>query len=284
MTDIVPYVFEYKGNGQKAPRDVVNVRFHPSVIEVDDDAFLGCEKLETVTFNKGLKKIGDRSFTICTSLGSITLPSTLIDIHTGAFYGCSGLKDVVLNEGLKQIAQGGFYKCTSLERVTFPSTFEEIGKYAFSGCSNLREILLNEGLQKIGKGAFRNCPSLERFKLHSISTRLYNIIQTRHYPSVEAKIDEFCGCGVAVERRGSELFVTVAVMTIDGNWNKIRARLDQIVDWIRYYEVKEVTTLFELALWKAKIDQLGEDDDATSREACRIDVPGPVKDTILQYL
>ena len=46
-------------------------------------------------------------------------------------------------------------------------------------------------------------------------------------------------------------------------------------------KLKEATSLFELALWKCKIDQTGADVD---REACRVEVPGPVKDTIIQYL
>mmetsp|Transcript_23056 Transcript_23056/g.37657 ORF Transcript_23056/g.37657 Transcript_23056/m.37657 type:complete len:114 (+) Transcript_23056:33-374(+) len=41
------------------------------------------------------------------------------------------------------------------------------------------------------------------------------------------------------------------------------------------------TTLFELALWKYKIDQSGASVDC---EACRVEVPGSVKDTIFQYL
>ena len=68
-----------------------------------------------------------------------------------------------------------------------------------------------------------------------------------------------------------------------GNWNAVKQSLVQIVRWIRYYEVKETTTLFVLALWKAKIDQV-DDIDHTNREACRIEVPGPVRVTILQYL
>ena len=46
--------------------------------------------------------------------------------------------------------------------------------------------------------------------------------------------------------------------------------------------MKEATTLFELALWKTRIDQAG--DVNGNRNAHRIEVPGPVKDTILQYL
>ena len=47
--------------------------------------------------------------------------------------------------------------------------------------------------------------------------------------------------------------------------------------------MKEATTLFELALWKAKIDR-ATGISTGNRVACRIEVPGPVKETILQYL
>ena len=70
--------------------------------------------------------------------------------------------------------------------------------------------------------------------------------------------------------------------TITSTWNTIKASLDQIVCWIRYYEIKKASTLFELALWKAKLDQ--EEARPIDRMAYRIEVPGPVKDAIMQYL
>lgn len=54
---------------------------------------------------------------------------------------------------------------------------------------------------------------------------------------------------------------------------------------IIYYEMKEATTLSELAFWKATIDTDDVIVNPTSRCPChRIEVPGPVKDTILHYL
>ena len=50
-----------------------------------------------------------------------------------------------------------------------------------------------------------------------------------------------------------------------------------------YYELKDATTTFELALWKFNLDQ-ADASNITNRAAHRLDVPGPVKDTILQYL
>lgn len=67
------------------------------------------------------------------------------------------------------------------------------------------------------------------------------------------------------------------------NWNRVRDDLDKIVKLISCYELKEGTSIFELALWKFKLDQV-EEDSPTTRKQCRMDVPGPVKDIILQYL
>ena len=298
--------FVYTGRGQTVPKDVVRVRFDPSVTEVEEEAFIECTQLREVVFNEGLKKIGNRAFMNCQSLSeSISLPSSLTDIDERAFLDCSCLKEVRLCEGLQKIGDSAFGRCFSLQSISLPSTLMEIDKYALYCCTNLREVRLHAGLQTIGQNAFARCSSLERFNFPSLSTRLNNIMQTGHHPIVEANVDEVRG---VVERRGNELFVPGAVIGVSSSnvmvtsnwntfqvrggssWNTIKASLDQILSWIRYYEIKEATTLFELALWKAKIDQVDSSEPTTYqeactyREACRIEVPGPVKDTILQYL
>lgn len=64
-----------------------------------------------------------------------------------------------------------------------------------------------------------------------------------------------------------------------------KKKLDKVEGLIRYYEIMmEASTLFELAMWKAKIDQAEEASDDINRDAYRMEVPGPVKDAILQYL
>ena len=63
------------------------------------------------------------------------------------------------------------------------------------------------------------------------------------------------------------------------DWGTTRSHLDRA---IRFLEVKEITTILELALWKVKIAEVGEA-TVDGRSACRPGVPGPVKDAILQY-
>ena len=60
-------------------------------------------------------------------------------------------------------------------------------------------------------------------------------------------------------------------------------KLNSVEGLITYYEMKEASTLFELALWKARIDD-ADISNTTNREACPVEVPGPVKDTLMHYL
>ena len=76
--------FEYTGKGCVVPKDVTIVRFHPSVIEVENEAFDNCNTLREVVFSDGLQKIGYHAFYNCISLSSITLPSTVAEIDVGA--------------------------------------------------------------------------------------------------------------------------------------------------------------------------------------------------------
>ena len=176
---------------------------------------------------------------------------------------------VVLNEGLTYIGENAFKGCTSLESISIPSTVTNIEFRAFNQCRNLRELTLNEGLKEI---------DFEAFEIASISDRLNDIIQSGHWVGIERKIDNM----PHVEWTGSKLLVSAVDISLTW-WIDIKERLRPAISLITYYEIKEFTSIFELALWKAKIDQ-AEDTDMGGRDACRIEVPGPVKDVILQYL
>ena len=59
-------MFEYTGDGCTVPKDVIGVRI-----------------------KEGLQKIGNGAFSKCTSLKSITIPSTVTDIGNAAFISCA---------------------------------------------------------------------------------------------------------------------------------------------------------------------------------------------------
>ena len=62
-------VFVYTGAGCSVPKDVVRVKFDPSVVEVANCAFENCcTRLREVVLNNGLQKIGKYAFYNCKSL------------------------------------------------------------------------------------------------------------------------------------------------------------------------------------------------------------------------
>ena len=79
------------------------------------------------------------------------------------------------------------------------------------------------------------------------------------------------------------MFISDVRLVQGRNWDILRSVFGRIDQLLTYYELREATSLLELAMWKTKIDQLDEE-NFTNCDAHRIDIPGPVKDTILQYL
>ena len=273
-------VFEYTGKGCVVPKNVTTVRFHPSVVEVEIRAFNCCKQLWKVIFYDGLQKIGGFAFLGCRSLSSIKLTSNVTEIGIAAFSGCSNLREVLFNEGLLQkIGNSAFCGCLLLSSITLPSTVAEIGKYAFADCNSLREVVFHGAPRKVGAYAFSTTVTFP-----TISTRLDNLIQTGHWNEINNRVGIVRG---VVERSRGKLFrrLFLSTQTMRGVdiWNAVRRNLDDITRVIFYYELKEGTSIFELALWKFKLDQVDET-NPTTRKKCRRDVPGPVKDIILTYL
>jgi len=252
---------------------------------ISDYAFQNCRSLREVVLNEGLKMIGCHVFDGCTALESITIPTTVDDINASAFMGCTHLQTVVLKEGIKRIKTDAFGECTSLRSVELPSTISKISQNAFRSCRTLREVVIHNEEIQIDDKAFIRCSSKARFKFPSLSTRINNIIQVGH-PNIKAKINDI----PAVEWRGGELIIPVKKTRAHlglGSETLIKVdeeKLTKVKGLIVFYEVvKEAIIIFELALWKSRIDQ-ADLSSPSDRRAYRIEVPGPAKDTILQYL
>ena len=181
-------VFEYTGSGQTVPKNITHVRFHPSVVKVDNNAFDSCRELRKVVLNEGLQKIGNSAFYACKSVESITLPSTVTEISQSAFNRCTSLREVALNKGLRKIGPAVFWDCASLQSIAIPSTVSEIGRSAFESCNSLRTVvfsdsnkmkktaltayLIQNGLKKIEPNTFSDCKSLESITLPSTLTEI----------------------------------------------------------------------------------------------------------------
>ena len=268
-------------------RSLESITLPSTVLEVGSFAFYYCCNLAEIVLNEGLKEIGKSAFYGCISLKSITLPSTITEVGAYCFSGCSDMESIIFKKTLQTVSVGryAFSRCISLEHITVPLTITSIDDAVFANCIRLSEVGLHEGIQKVAPNAFSNCSSLEKFKFPDLSARLDSIIRAGQTEAGN-KLDEIRNI---IERRGCELMVPVVSVQSPhssvqhSNWVTLRGILGQIDRLIAYYELREATTLFELAMWKSKMDE-EENVSINNRNLYRIDIPGPVKNTILQYL
>eukprot|EP00980_Cylindrotheca_fusiformis_P011478 scaffold2662_cov65-Cylindrotheca_fusiformis.AAC.2 len=71
----------------------------PSTVKVIHNwAFFGCDLVERLVLNEGLKRIGKYAFVDCKSLSHVRIPQNVISIATNAFIKCISLISIELPE------------------------------------------------------------------------------------------------------------------------------------------------------------------------------------------
>ena len=132
---------------------------HP-VVAIGDYAFSSCTSLTSVTIPSSVTSIGNYTFADCTSLTSITIPSSVTSIGGSAFYYCISLTSVTIPDSVTSIGDSAFSHCTSLTSVTIPDSVTSIGNSAFASCTSLTSVTIGSGVTSIGNNAFSVCTSL----------------------------------------------------------------------------------------------------------------------------
>ena len=137
-------------------------------------SFSGLESSKVI-IQEGITSIGQYAFSGCTTLTSVSLPSTLTIIGTRSFSGCAGLGELVIPEGVTIIGQYAFSGCSGLTSVSLPSTLTSVAGSAFYSCSGLTELVISEGVTSISSMAFYGCSALTSVSLPSTLTSIeYN--------------------------------------------------------------------------------------------------------------
>lgn len=85
--------------------------------------------------------MGSGIFAGCTSLTSVTIPSSINAISTSAFSGCTALKNYKVPNNIVTIQGNAFYECESLESIILSPELKYINDYAFKGCNSLRRVV-----------------------------------------------------------------------------------------------------------------------------------------------
>ncbi|EJK61842.1 hypothetical protein THAOC_17593, partial [Thalassiosira oceanica] len=251
----------------------------------------GCISLVEVEFDEGLEIIGERAFSECIKLARLQF-----------------------SEGLEIIGERAFKECTAVQSVTVPSSVTKLGSNAFTGCTNLTELILLGGERLLNQGFLdRGLPSNKGVLNHRRFNRwmggrwnfsFYGCPLTAVKISVTGTISKRMtrltrGCRLSVEGRVHDLrqleltqdgnilacfpLVTRApdnvqdTILVEDTDNQTAQSLHQLLRLISFHELKESSILFELAMWKSRLDE------RRARADCRISVPDPAKSLIMEY-
>ena len=127
-----------------------HVVFPNGLHAIDNDAFNGCSRLESVFIPYSEKFIGERAFRNCTSITELEFSEGIESIGHWAFEGCTHLTEVKLPESLDELGGAAFENCTSLKRVIFPENkIIEFLPSTFFGCDSLKTIQLGRHRFKV---------------------------------------------------------------------------------------------------------------------------------------
>lgn len=122
---------------------VVNADIKSTCSSLASDSFASCSSLTSVTIPSSVYLIGDNSFEGCINLTSITIPNGVGIITSLVFGRCSRLTSVTISNTVTSIGLGAFSNCRGLTSITFPSSITEIGMSVLAGCSGIGKITCN---------------------------------------------------------------------------------------------------------------------------------------------
>lgn len=148
-----------------------------------NEAFSGCDKLETVIVPDTVTRMGSGSFKNCVSLKSFDIPTGVTIINEQTFTGCTSLDGIWAGEGNRWFSNDEYGVLFSRDRskliaapgsitgtYTVPNTVKTISRYAFAGCGKLKTVLIPDGVTATGAGCFENCTSLKTVVLSGQAT------------------------------------------------------------------------------------------------------------------
>mmetsp|Transcript_18053 Transcript_18053/g.27484 ORF Transcript_18053/g.27484 Transcript_18053/m.27484 type:complete len:192 (+) Transcript_18053:517-1092(+) len=170
---------------------------------------------------------------------------------------------------IKTIGGGTFFGCEQLVELDFPECLEQIGKSAAIGCINLRRIsiplksdmLMDDNI--LGDyWQFRHCIRLTTVDLVG---GLHKTISSLHLERWKNEMkEEINRINLILPNDTGDKAFTIQ------RWIQSVIRKMESCTVGHQNLLMEATTLLELALWKFKLDEMGEGDDTCTKNELRV--------------
>ena len=139
------------------------------ITSIPAEAFFG-SALTKIKIHTGVTSIGEKAFSNCSSLASITMDSgnSVYDsrcncnaiIEKSSNKLIAGCKNTTIPNGVKSVGSFAFSGCTGLSSIDIPNSVTSVGSFAFSGCTGLSSIDISNSVKNVGSSAFSGCTSL----------------------------------------------------------------------------------------------------------------------------
>ncbi len=123
-------------------------------------AFFYCSSLISVTIPSSILTIKQAAFQSCSNLTSFTIPNSVTNIEGWTFSRCSRLTSITIPNSVLTIGENAFAGCTSLDSITIPNSITGIASHMFDGCTGLTSITIPNSVTSIGSYAFNGCTGL----------------------------------------------------------------------------------------------------------------------------
>ena len=178
--------FKIRENGilTESTGNIKDLVFPDGIREIDDEVYMDCNLLESITLSydtavigksafqnskwlrsvknaTAVRSIGTQAFSGCKSLEGIDISDELESLGKRAFEHCCGLREIHISEKLTVIPEMAFFRCKSLRKICIPASVRKIESKAFAFCSELEEVIFQErDCVEIADDAFAWCDKL----------------------------------------------------------------------------------------------------------------------------
>ena len=142
------------------------IAFDAPITTIGERVFYNCSTLESITIPSSVTSIGSEAFYRCDCLkafnGKYTTPDgrALIIDETLCYIAPSGLTDYTIPSDVKTLGSLSFAYCTELVTVKIPSSVTAIGSEAFYACTSIEGVTLPESVVSLGELSFAECDHL----------------------------------------------------------------------------------------------------------------------------